>query len=270
MELPDGLKKYVDSLSRIGFARERKALALLCLGFYASQLLLSGALAIGAAPEVAPLLLALGGYYAIGFFAVGADWFWGRWFAGGIGAFGVSMGAWGLLQARELNPILLFILVTHGVIALCLMGERMAALYDAQEPWRKRFGVDEQGVVRVRRSVQRAATTLPVIIMMALTPRAPGDDSLASFAALGLAGLSLFGLLRGRTFGLLAAAAAAAAVLVVPAASLTVAASPLQATPASLAPLVAAPAVHAAVALLLLAAVAPFATPIARWLSARD
>jgi hypothetical protein len=294
MNLAERMMDLVERLRQVGLVGERKALALLCLGFYATQLLLSGLLARDALPEMAPLLLALGAYYGLGFFSVAADWFWGRWFAGGIGAFGVSMSAWGLLTVRELNPVLLFILGTHGVISLCLMGEKMAAVYDAQEHWRKRFGLDEQGVLRVRRSVQRAATTLPVIILMALSPKT--EESLGVIAVLALASVGLVGVLRARTWGVLSLGAAGVLGLVAAVSGMLAIAShgsPVDLVvsdlPASMLfvarPLAwdartgqmlgmvhdvaRAPGMLAFAAVLLLAAAAPFAAPIKTWLRRR-
>jgi len=59
----------------------------------------------------------------------------------------------------------------HSLIALLLQGEKMAAVFDAKPAWRERWKLDEQGVIRVRKSVTRAASSLPALIMFALAPR---------------------------------------------------------------------------------------------------
>jgi len=73
--------------------------------------------------------------------------------------------------------------VMHGLISLCLAGEKMAGLFDAKPAWREKWKVDEQGVIRVRRSVTRAASSLPALIMFALAPREGADFFTAGFDA---------------------------------------------------------------------------------------
>jgi hypothetical protein len=99
---------------------------------------------------------------------------------------------------------------------LCLGGEKMAAIFDAKPAWRQRWKLDDQGVIRVRKSVTRAASSLPALIMFALAPR-EGQELLA-LTAFTLALVGIGGLLAGRTLGVLAfvggAVATAALVLV--------------------------------------------------------
>ena len=90
--------------------------------------------------------------------------------------------------------------VMHALISLCLLGEKMAAAFDAKPGWRERWKLDEQGVIRVTKSVTRAASSLPALVMFALAPR--GDQALVAYGwVLTLGALALFGL-----GGLLAAA----------------------------------------------------------------
>jgi hypothetical protein len=109
--------------------------------------------------------------YVVAFFAVGAEWFWGRWFATGVGYWGITMAVMAFVTTRSMpTPILIFG-VMHALVAVCLMGEKMAAVFDAKPAWRERWKLDDQGVIRVRKSVTRAASSLPALIMFALAPR---------------------------------------------------------------------------------------------------
>lgn len=191
-----------EQLKNFGYEGERRALALLCLGFYATVFAMFGLAALDAFPEWAPCFLALGGCYALGFFALGAGWFWGRWFALGLGSSGVTTALLAVVTSRQFPPALVLFGVMHGLVVVALLGARVAALNDGQEGWRKRWGLDDKGVARVRRSVTRAATSLPSLIMFALAPRQDQEWLATTAAALGLSGL--WGLLRGRTWGVLA------------------------------------------------------------------
>jgi hypothetical protein len=153
---------------------------------------------------------------------------------------------------------------------LCLAGEKMAVAFDAKPGWRERWKLDEQGVLRVRRSVTRAASSLPALIMFALAPR----ESAAVGLALGLLALvGLGGLLARRTWGLLALGSAGVTSLVVGAAGLP--AFELDAHALALfdapAPVLASPpALFAAFAgVMLCAAVAPFVRPMLGYLARR-
>jgi hypothetical protein len=99
--------------------------------------------------------------------------------------------------------------VMHGLVSVCLMGEKMAASYEAKPEWRQRWNLDEQGVIKIQRSVTRAAASLPSLIMWALAPRDGAALALVAVAAVGL-----FGLLRGRTWGVMALGGAGVAALV--------------------------------------------------------
>jgi hypothetical protein len=88
----------------------------------------------------------------------------------------------------------------------------MAATYDAKPEWRARWKLDDQGVIRVRKSVTRAASSLPALIMFALAPR-EGAGEWLGLAALSLGVLGLGGLLARRTWSLFALAGAGATTL---------------------------------------------------------
>jgi hypothetical protein len=160
----------------------------------------------------APTFFGLGACYAVGFFAVAADWFWGRWFGLGLGNSGVSLVVWVVIMTRELPGALLWFGLVHAVVVACLAGDRMAAVYEGREDWRKRFHIDDQGVLRLRRSVTRAATSLPSLIVLALKPKEdPASMALAAVALVAAGGL--VGVLRGRAWGVLAVGAAGVAAI---------------------------------------------------------
>jgi hypothetical protein len=267
-------------LENFGFIGERRALSLLCLSLLMAFYLFIGLTALSQTPEIAPYMLAMGAVYGVAFFAVGSEWFWARWFAMGVAWSGVLEAAFGVLSIvrmrgdlpPELVKLLLVFFVIlgglHGLAGVSLLGPRLAERYDARPDWRQRFHLDDQGALKLRRAVTRAATSLPMIIALALAPRQ--QQSLAIDAALGLVLVGLVAILRGRGAGLLALPVAAAALVGATAleplrfAALDLsAASPL--LPASFMPML--PLVAAA---LLLAAFAPFARPIATHLARRQ
>lgn len=195
----------------IGFVGERKALALLSLAFYVVfygfMWLLSNL-----QPDMQPwwpMFAALCATYGVGFFSLAAEWFWGRWFAIGLGYSGLTIAGWGVVMNRSLDPVLVFYGLTHGLAALCLQGERMAARFDARPDWRERFRLDDATVLRLRHTVTRAAAGLPTMIMFLLAPR----ETEMALLPLVLAGLGLYGLLRLRTIGALLLPAAGAITL---------------------------------------------------------
>ena len=266
-------------LENFGFIGERRALSLLCLSLLMAFYLFIGLTALSQTPEIAPYMLAMVTVYGVAFFAIGAEWFWARWFAMGVAWSGVLEAAFGVLSIlrmrADLPPELLKLLLVffailgalHGLAGAALLGPRVAERYDARLDWRQRFRLDDQGALKLRRAVTRAATSLPMIIALALAPRQ--QQSLAIEAALGLTLVGLVAILRGRGAGLLALPVAAAALLGAAAlnplryAALDVnAASPL--LPATFMPML--PLVAAG---LLRAAFAPFARPIARHLARR-
>jgi hypothetical protein len=85
-----------------------------------------------------------------------------------------------------------------------MAGKKMAAQYDLQEPWRARYGMDEFGVARLRKTVTRAAASLPSLILWALGPKEGQGGML--LAAAGIATLlsvaaGLRGLVQLRSWG---------------------------------------------------------------------
>ncbi len=197
----------VDRLGSLGFVGERKALALLCLGFYCTLFFLIGLSARSEFPEWLPVFAGMMLIYVTAFVAVAAEWFWGRWFAVGLGYWGLTMTGMVLVSTRELPPPMIIFGVMHALIAVNLLGEKMAAAFDAKPAWRERWKLDEQGVIRVKKSVTRAASSLPALVMFALAPRGDQSVALVHTAALTLGVLALVGLgglLLARVWGVLA------------------------------------------------------------------
>ena len=211
MKLP-----FVDTLGSVGLVGERKALALLCLGFYTTLFFMIGISARTELPEWVPVFTAMFLMYGLAFFSVAAEWFWGRWFATGLGYWGMTMTVMAWVTTRSLPPAMIIFGLMHAIVSLCLAGEKMASMFDAKPAWRARWKLDDQGVIRVRKSVTRAASSLPALIMFALAPR-EGQEALALTAfALTLVGFG--GLLANRTWGVMAflgSGAATAALLIV-------------------------------------------------------
>ena len=210
MKLP-----FMDTLGSVGLVGERKALALLFLGFYTTLFFMIGLSARTELPEWVPVFTAMTLMYAMAFFSVAAEWFWGRWFATGLGYWGMTMTIMAWVTTRSLPPAMIIFGSMHALVSLCLGGEKMAAIFDAKPAWRARWKLDDQGVIRVRKSVTRAASSLPALIMFALAPRE--GQELFGLAAFALALVGFGGILMARTYGVLAlgASAAATAALVV-------------------------------------------------------
>lgn len=242
----------------VGFEKLRRALVLLSLSFFAVLYFL-----VGINPEVGPLarvFLAWSACYGVAFVALASEWFWARWFATGLGWFGLMVGAFTIAQAGLLRPIVVFTTL-HGIVVLGLAGAKMAALYDYQEGWRTRWGMDEFGVARLRKTVTRAAASLPAVLIWALLP------SQESWVVALLAVAGLAAVIRGRTWGLLALGAASVAVSAIGphgfpcGAHLPFGLQPLAGLPASVGPSLA--------AVLLAFAVLPFVRPAVAFLRDR-
>jgi hypothetical protein len=82
----------------------------------------------------------------------------------------------------------------------------MAARYDLQEDWRKRYRMDDLGVARLRKTITRSAASLPSVILWALAPKEPGQGQgfILALVTLALVLTGLRGLVRLRTWGWLA------------------------------------------------------------------
>ncbi|MFO0635986.1 MAG: hypothetical protein U0168_24365 [Nannocystaceae bacterium] len=173
----------------------RRALALLLLGFYVTQFAMTAWLG---PDEMFPAYLGLALCYGLAFIALGAEWFWGRWFAMGVGNFGSLILL--VLFKVGLEPMIAFFGFTHLAISVMLLGEGMAARYEHSEATAERWNFQEVSLLLMRRATLSAGSTIPFLILYALAPR-PDALQLAAFAA---GAIGLWGLLRGRTWGALA------------------------------------------------------------------
>jgi hypothetical protein len=201
--------KLAEKLGALGFERFRRALAALSLSFFA---ILYTFLALNAPEGWGPAFGGLAGCYLVAFFAVGAEWFWGRWFATGIGWSGIMVAIFGMFQMGWV-PALAIYGGLHALVVFPLAGRSMAARYDLQEAWRSRYKMDELGVARLRKTITRSAASLPSVILWALGPKDPGQGMLLALAALVLTVAGVSALVRLRTWGWLAVGASAALAL---------------------------------------------------------
>jgi hypothetical protein len=204
------IKGLNDSLNDVGFEKGRRALAALALSFFITIYLM---VSLNAPAGWGPAFLALAVCYAVAFLALTAEWFWGRWFASGLGWSGMMVGMISLVMLGWSPPLAIYGAL-HGIVVLALLGKKMAVHYDLQSSWRERYAMDEFGVARLRKTVTRAAASLPSLILWALGPK-EGQEGMA-FAAAGIATLlltasGLRGLIRLRSWGLLALAASSVA-----------------------------------------------------------
>ena len=212
LPMPSSVKVMVERLDDFGFAKTRRAVAALALSFFVTLYLI---LSFNAPPGWAPAFLALSACYLVAFIGVGAEWFWGRWFAAGLGWSGMMVAGLSLFLIGWAPPLVIYGAL-HGLVVLLLAGRRVTALYELQEGWREKLGMDEHGVARLRKTITRAAASLPSLVLWALGPKDPGQGMLhamflVGFSLLGIAGL--VGLLRMRTWGAVAALASAVALL---------------------------------------------------------
>jgi hypothetical protein len=186
---------------------ERRALAAVVFAFYA--LIYSMIAFSGMVPDFNKAFFALAGVYGLAMFALIAGYFWARWYAVGVGLYGVITAAVGMWQIGA-EPILLFVGGTHLVATLMLWGETMSESYDGQTAWREKLHMDEGAVQRLGRSVIRAGVSLPFVLLYALAPKPGGAGLIVGVAALLLAGLGLRALVRLRTWGVFAIGGAGA------------------------------------------------------------
>jgi hypothetical protein len=205
-------------------------------------------------------LYALAGCYGLSFFALVAGYFWARWYAVGLSAFGVIVAAVGTWQLGGLEPILMFFGGTHAAAALSLWGDSMSEPYEGQATWREKFHMDDNAVQRLGRSVMRAGISLPFVLLYGLMPRQnAGVDVVALLAGLtAIAGFAA--LIKMRTWGILAMAISGLVIVAHTGLHATVLAGPFAGV--SVIPVL-------AVGALLASAAIPFAGGIRRWIAAR-
>jgi hypothetical protein len=232
---------------------ERRALAAVIFAFYFLYFLV---VVLVGAGDLAKAIAGIATVYGMAFFSLVAGYFWARWYALGVGLFGVIFAILGMWQGGTeppLGAILMFYGGTHLAATLMLWGDSMAKPYDGQEEWRKRWHMDDNAVQRLGRSVIRAGVSLPFVLLYALGPKPNAGSLIASIAALVLAGLGTRAIIQLRTWGVMALAAAGVLL-----SSLAALDTINQGFTLSV--------LHPAIAgVLLLAAAAPFALPMIRW-----
>jgi hypothetical protein len=260
------MKRFFAGVRDLGFEKPRSAVALLPLSLFSFLYALA---ALNAEPEWQLALAGLAACYLTAFVALASEWFWARWFASGLGWSGAMVGLAAMVMMGEWNPALAIYGGLHALVVVMLLGSKMAARYDLQAGWRQRFGMDEFGVVRLRKAVTRASAALPSLILWALGPRQGESGGMAVMVAVVLTVLGLRGLVRLRTWGLLALGGAGAVVLAgrEPSA-LVLSPHRLFGFPDALAMSVSSPGTGSALALLLLAATLPFAGAAVRYFRA--
>jgi hypothetical protein len=180
---------------------ERRAIAAIVFAIYFLLYLFLAIL--DQVPGLDKALYALSGVYGLAFFALVAGYFWARWYAVGVGLYGVITAAVGMWQIGP-EPILVFIGATHGAAVVALWGNAMSEGYDGQTAWREKLHMDENAVQRLGRSVIRAGVSLPMVLLYALAPKPGSAELILSVVALGLVGFGFRAMLRLRTWGVLA------------------------------------------------------------------
>lgn len=233
---------------------ERRALAAAIMAFY---FLFYGVIAYSQlVPELTKAFAAIAGVYGLAFFSLVAGYFWARWYAVGVGLYGVITAAVGIWQVGA-EPVLMFIGGTHLAATAFLWGQAMSEPYDGQLAWREKLHMDESAVQRLGRSVIRVGVSLPFILIYALAPKPDSAAVVLSLSVVVLTVAGLRGLLRLKTWGLLAIGAAGALMVSLVGAQLVT--HGLCALPVR-------PAIAGG---MLLAAAAPFFAPMARFLAVR-
>lgn len=202
----------LERLNDVGYERTRRAVSAFALSlFVCFYLFVAFLLFVNGQSAWVPAFVGLSVCYAVAFMGVAAEWFWGRWFAGGLGWSGLMIAVASIVLGGAVNPILAVFGGLHGLVVLMLAGKKMAARYDEQPSWRERYAMDEFGVARLRKTVTRASASLPSVILWALGPKDPGQGmavALTTVAAGVLVVLGLGAVVRMRTWGLLALGAA--------------------------------------------------------------
>jgi hypothetical protein len=210
LNLSSGVGALSEKLGALGYERVRRAVSGLALSFFAIVYFFIALFA--PLPGWELTFVALAACYVVAFFAVVAEWFWGRWFASGLGWSGLMVAIVSMVMIG-FDPALMIYGLLHAAIILPLAGKSMAARYDLQEGWRQRYKMDDLGVARLRKTITRSSASLPSLILWALAPKEPGQGMLLSLVALALVATGLSGLVRLRTWGWLAVGSSAVVTL---------------------------------------------------------
>jgi len=215
MQVPPVVAALSARLSQIGFERTRRAVAALGLSVFFSLYLL---LSLNAPEGFGRVFLALSALYGVAFVAVVAESFWGRWFANGLAWSGIMLAVIALVMIGW-APALAIYGGIHLLVLVPLLGKKMAARYELQEAWRLKYKMDEFGVARLQKTVTRTAATLPSMIIWALGPKEEGLVAAGALVATVLAVAGLRGVIRLRSWGVVAVGGAAAVAGIVAGAS---------------------------------------------------
>ena len=177
--------------------RVRIALAVTLLGLFGTLYTL-----IAMAPETGlrgffGTLAALNGIAVLGLVA---GWFWARWFARGLGMWGLMAGIM-LMLMGGIGTVTLIFAGSHLMVVFMLSGAAVGSRYDGRTDWQERYGLDERGASRVADMVTNLGSLLPWVAFYTLFPR---QTDVAMALSLVLLTGGLFGILRNRTWGLLA------------------------------------------------------------------
>jgi hypothetical protein len=256
------MKRVLQAIREMGFERTRVAVALLPQSLFTFLFLMNALLG---PPVLQAAFFGLAACYLLSFLALASEWFWARWFASGLGYFGAMTGLFLMVQEEVPEDAKIFMAIfggLHALIVVMLMGKKMAARYELQPGWRERFGMDDYGVTRLGKAVTRASCALPGLLLWALGPRNGQGLMLGAAVVMAVAGLG--GLLRLRTWGLMALGGAGAAVLLAP--SPTAVMSGCSLSSHLMASAVTLPGLPTALALVFFAAVLPFAGSALRYL----
>jgi hypothetical protein len=258
--------------SRMALVGERKACGAAVLAFFTSIFSIN---ALAGPPGLAPLFGSLAAVYGLAFFGLVAGWFWARWYATGIAFSGLAMAAM-LGYQVGLDPIVWIWGGAHAAVLACLLGAGPASAFDARPDWKTKWRMDEAAANRLGKAVQRAGASLPYLVMAGLAPKQGSNlSAFAAVAALTLGVAGLRGLVKMRSWGVLATAGAAGLSLLAAAGAASALYPAAAVAQAGLShtgfPIAAALWSGAGVAatLLLVAAVAPFAGPTLRFLRGR-
>jgi hypothetical protein len=237
---------------------ERRALAAAVLAFYGFLYLV---VTLSPPPGWAAAFTAMALIYGLGFFSLVAGYFWARWYAIGLGMSGLITAVFSMFQIG-MEPVLVFYGATHGLISLVLWGQGVAAAFDGRKEWRERFHLDDNATHRLGKSVIRLGISLPYVVLYALAPKDGAGEMLLALAAGALAASGFYGLVKLRSWSVLALAGGVAGMAV--SLSQIDCSSALVGLGNGHAINVQAAGVAALVGLML--AVAPFARPVARYL----
>jgi hypothetical protein len=210
LKMPPVLAAFSAQLSQIGFERTRRAVAALSLSVFVTLYFL---VSLNAPDGFGRVFLALSLCYGVAFVGVAGEFFWGRWFATGLAWSGIML-AIAVLVMMGWHPQMAIFGGMHLIVALTLAGKKMATRYDGQEAWRTKYKMDDFGVARLQKTVTRAAASLPSLIIWALAPKEEGMATILALGALAFGAVGLRGLIRVRSWGVLALAGAGVLVAV--------------------------------------------------------